>query len=133
MKFPSGGGTNSHIIFDKIISLENLFLAWREFRRGKRKKLEIQQFEFNLEDNLFQLHQDLQRKIYKPDPYVTFYTRDPKLRHIHKASVRDRVFHQAIFRILYPIFDRNFIFDSYSSRLLLIRILRAYIKELTRQ
>src|SRR3990167_9022661 len=117
MKFPSGGGgTNSHIIFDKIISLENLFLAWREFRRGKRKKLEIQQFEFNLEDNLFHLHQDLQRKIYKPDPYVTFYVRDPKLRHIHKASVRDRVFHQALFSILYDIFDEGFIFDSYSSR-----------------
>jgi len=36
---------------------------------------------------------------------------------IHKANVKDRVLHQAIFRILYPIFDKHFIFDSYSSRI----------------
>ncbi len=42
---------------------------------------------------------------------------DPKRRHIHKASVRDRVLHQAIFRVLYPVFDKHFIHDSYSSRL----------------
>ena len=41
---------------------------------------------------------------------------DPKKRHIHKAIVRDRILHQAVFRILYPIFNKHFIFDSYSSR-----------------
>ena len=41
---------------------------------------------------------------------------DPKLRKIHKASVRDRVLYQAVYRILYQIFDPNFIFHSYSSR-----------------
>lgn len=112
-----GGGVISHKIFDEIISLENLFSAWREFRRGKRKKAEVQQFEFNLEDNLFQLHRELEEKTYQSDPYDDFYIQDPKLRHIHKASVRDRVLHQAIFRVLYPIFDRSFIFNSYSSRL----------------
>jgi retron-type reverse transcriptase len=42
---------------------------------------------------------------------------DPKLRFINKASVRDRVVHQALFRIVYHIYDRSFIFDSYSCRL----------------
>lgn len=93
-----------------------MFLAWKEFRRGKRKKLEVQRFEFNLEDNLFQLHRELKYKIYEPRAYVGFYISDPKLRHIHKADVRDRVVHQAISRIIYPIFDRYFIFDSYASR-----------------
>lgn len=92
-------------------------MAWKEFRRGKRKKFEVQQFEFNLEDNLFQLHQELQLKNYQPLPYVSFRIQDPKLRHIHKANIRDRVLHQALFRILYSIFDKGFIFDSYSSRL----------------
>lgn len=31
--------------------------------------------------------------------------------------VKDRVLHHSIFRILYPIFDRTFIYDSYSCRL----------------
>jgi len=106
-----------HNIFDEIISIENLFLAWREFCRGKRKRLDVQQFEFNLEDNLFQLQQELNNKIYQHFHYTPFYIQDPKLRRIHKACVRDRVLHQAVFRVLYPIFDQGFIFDSYSCRL----------------
>lgn len=73
-------------------------------------------FELYLEDNLFNLHSDLLSGNYIHDPYVDFYICDPKRRHIHKASVRDRVLHQAIFRVLYPIFDKHFISDSYSSR-----------------
>ena len=112
-----GGGVNSHNVFEKIISLDNLFLAWREFKKGKTGKLDIHEFEFNLEENIFQLHDDLKNKKYKHGPYIAFYVRDPKLRHIHKASVRDRLFHHAVFRILYPIFDKGFIYDSYSCRL----------------
>jgi retron-type reverse transcriptase len=97
--------------------LENLFLAWKEFKVGKGSKQDVQEFEFNLEDNIFQLHEDLKNRSYIHSPYVSFYVTDPKLRHIHKACVRDRVLHHAIFRILYPIFDRNFIYDSYSCRL----------------
>jgi len=33
----SGGGLKSEDLFEKIISLDNLFLAWKEFRKGKRK------------------------------------------------------------------------------------------------
>lgn len=48
--------------------------------------------------------------------YHPFYVADPKLRHINKATVRDRVVHHALFRILYPGFDCRFIYDSYSCR-----------------
>ncbi|MDP3764425.1 MAG: reverse transcriptase domain-containing protein [bacterium] len=94
-----------------------MFLAWREFKKGKRKRLDVQEFDFNLEDNLFQLHSELKNKTYKHSQYIPFYVTDPKLRHIHKACVRDRVLHQAVFRVLYPIFDRHFMFDSYSCRI----------------
>ncbi len=95
-----------------------MFLAWKEFKKGKSKKKDVQEFEFNLEDNLFQLHQDLKEKTYRHASYTAFYITDPKLRHIHKAGVWDRVLHHAIFRILYPVFDQQFIFDSYSCRLM---------------
>lgn len=77
----------------------------------------MQNFEFNLEDNLFQLHKDLVDRKYVHGAYHSFYVTDPKLRHIHKASVRDRVLHHAIFRVLYPVFDRTFVYDSYACRL----------------
>lgn len=76
----------------------------------------MQAFAFNLEANIFDLHQALIEKHWQPNPYQAFYVRDPKLRHIHKASVRDRVLYHAVFRVLYPIFDPLFIHDSYSCR-----------------
>ncbi len=47
---------------------------------------------------------------------MAFGISDPKPRMIHKASVRDRVLHHAIYRVLYSYFDRRFIADAFSSR-----------------
>jgi len=80
------------------------------------KKADVLQFKFNLEDNLFQLHDELKNKTYHHSHYTAFNVSDPKLRRIHKATVGDRILHHAIFRILYPLFDKSFIFDSYSCR-----------------
>ena len=74
-------------------------------------------FEFSFEDNLLALHEDLHEEKYQHGPYTSFYVHDPKLRHIHKALVRDWLVHQAVFRVLYPIFDQKFISDSYSCRI----------------
>jgi RNA-directed DNA polymerase len=76
----------------------------------------VQEFEFCLEENLFRMHGDLARGQYRFAPYQPFSIADPKPRHIHKACVRDRVFHQAVFRALSPIFERISLFDSYSCR-----------------
>ena len=70
-----------------------------------------------MEDNLFELHNQLRNKTYRHSNYSTFNICDPKMRKINKAIVVDRVLHHAVFRILYTIFDSNFIFDSYSSRI----------------
>jgi len=106
-----------HNLYKKITDLNNLFYAFREFRRGKRKKREVAEFELNLEENIFALKKELDSFSYEHGGYFSFKIFDPKARIIHKAEVRDRIVHQALFRVLYPIFDRSFIFDSYSSRL----------------
>lgn len=106
-----------HDIFDKIISIENLISSWKEFRIGKKNRPDTLEFERNLEDNIWQLHDELRDKTYKHSPYISFYIHDPKLRHIHKAYVRDRVLHHAIVKHLDPIFEPGFIFDSYSCRI----------------
>jgi len=63
------------------------------------------------------LHQELKDKTYQHEPYKHFKISDPKPRDIHKASVRDRLLHRALYRKLYPFFDRVFATDSYSCRL----------------
>jgi len=96
--------------------LKNLFLAWKEFKKGKTNSQDVQEFALYLEDNIFQLHEELKSCRYTHGAYTPFFVTDPKLRHIHKASVRDRLLHHAVFRVLYPILDQNFIYDSYSCR-----------------
>jgi RNA-directed DNA polymerase len=103
--------------FRDIISLENLFLAWQEFLVGKKKKQDVQEFGRNLADNILALYEDLSKETYHHGGYQSFYVNDPKRRHIHKASVRDRLLHHAVYRVLYPFFDKTFIADSFSCRL----------------
>lgn len=103
-------------IYAKISTLENIFECWEEFRKNKKKRKDIIAFERNLEDNLFLLQQDLVSKKYKHGGYEAFLVRDPKLRLIHKASVRDRVVHHIVSRELEWIFEPTFYAHSYSCR-----------------
>ncbi len=67
-------------------------------------------------DNLLALHENLKNKTYTHGGYHAFKVNDPKPRDIHKATVRDRIVHRALYRVLYPFFDAVFIADSYSCR-----------------
>lgn len=90
--------------------------AWDEFSRGKRQKKDVQEFDLFLFENIGSLHDDLKAGRYRHAGYHAFKISDPKPRDIHKASVRDRLMHHAIYRVLYPFFDRTWIADSYSCR-----------------
>ncbi len=100
-----------------IISPKTLFRAWEIFKSDKRNKLDVAEFELNLEQNIFDLYRSLKSETYKHGPYRGFWIHDPKLRRIHKATVRDRVLHHAIFSILNQIYEPTFISDSYSCRI----------------
>jgi RNA-directed DNA polymerase len=103
-------------IYPLIISAENLFAAWEIFKRDKRNKPDVLEIEQNIEREIFKLRRELRNKTYQHGPYSGFWIRDPKLRRIHKATVRDRILHHAIFRVLNPIFEPTFIPASYSCR-----------------
>lgn len=102
--------------FEVITSLENLLVAWEEFTRGKKQRKDVQEFGFHLMDNLTLLHDDLVSFRYRHGGYQAFSIADPKPRSIHKASVRDRVLHHTLYRVLYPFFDRTFVSTSFSCR-----------------
>lgn len=102
--------------YNEIISLDNILLAWQEFLLGKFNKQDVQEFSLHLMDNILSLHQDLKNYTYQHGTYEDFYVNDPKRRHINKATVRDRLLHHAVYRQLYPFFDKTFISDSFSCR-----------------
>lgn len=99
-----------------MINPEALFAAWRCFRVGKTKREDVANFEWHLERNIFSLHRDLRSGAYRHGAYSSFFITDPKQRHIHKATVRDRVVHHAVFQVLNPIFEPTFIANSFSCR-----------------
>jgi len=76
----------------------------------------VAQFLLHFLDNILLLHEDLKNRKYRHGDYQPFKINDPKPRDIHKAEVRDRLLHHLIYNTLYPYFDRQFIFDSYSCR-----------------
>jgi RNA-directed DNA polymerase len=102
--------------YEHIISIENLLEAWKGFLKGKRNKKGVKEFQRFLMKNIYLLHEDLQRSTYIHAGYHAFKISDPKPRDIHKATVRDRLLHHALYRVLYPFFDNTFIADSYSCR-----------------
>ncbi|NMC64259.1 MAG: hypothetical protein GYA55_13935 [SAR324 cluster bacterium] len=103
-------------IFDQITSIENIFLSWFSFRRGKRQRLDMQMYERHLEDNLFLLHTDLRSAKYRHGEYSSFTVHDPKCRIIRKATIRDRFVHHLVHEALYTAFDSSFIAQSFSAR-----------------
>lgn len=103
-------------LYNEIIATSNLFLAWQAFSCDKKRKQDVLAFEWELEPNIFALHHELKTQTYRHGPYVGFYITDPKRRHIHKALVRDRVLHHAIYNKLYPLYDPTFISTSFSCR-----------------
>ncbi|MCX6798157.1 MAG: reverse transcriptase/maturase family protein, partial [Candidatus Falkowbacteria bacterium] len=109
--------TELEVTYQEIISSGNLLLAWQEFVVGKRAKKDVIEFSLNLADNILQLHGDLANHNYRHGPYKDFFVTDPKLRHIHKAAVSDRLVHHALYRQLYPYFAKKFIAHSYSCQL----------------
>lgn len=110
------GRVSVHSIYEAIISLKNIFTAWSEFQIGKKNREDVAKFSLNAEKYIFNLAQILTKEEYRHNRYEFFKVSDPKPRDIHKATVLDRVLHHAIVRILSPVFDKIFIFDSYSSR-----------------
>jgi retron-type reverse transcriptase len=104
-------------LFEDITSFENLVEAVRAAYRGKRFRPAPAVFQHDLERNLIELQDELRSGVYRPGPYRAFWIRDPKRRLISAAPYRDRVVHHAVCRVVEPIFDRAFIFDSYANRL----------------
>jgi len=103
-------------LWANVVSFEALLHAAEEARRGKRYRPAVAAFHFNLERELWKLHEELTSKTYRPGAYRSFFIYEPKVRQISAAPYRDRVVHHALTAVLEPIFERTFIADSYACR-----------------
>lgn len=94
-----------------------LYLAFLDARRGgKRRTHDEHKFEANAEENLLYLKEDLLNRTYRPGRSTAHVIFKPVIREIFAARFRDRIVHHLIFAIVYPWWDKQFIYDSYSCR-----------------
>jgi RNA-directed DNA polymerase len=102
--------------FSELVSFDNLYGAWQKAWRGAGKSSQSLDFNFNLENELLLLCDELKKELYQPGGYYYFTIHEPKKRLIAEAPFRDRVVHHAIVNVLEPIYERMFISDSYATR-----------------
>ncbi len=96
--------------------LKDLFCAYYDARRNKRNTPSQLRFESHLEQNLIELYEELRDHRYKPRPCSCFVIEDPVKREVFASDFRDRVVHHLYYNYFAPIFERLFIYDSYSCR-----------------
>lgn len=96
--------------------LSDLFAAYYDARKNKRKSAHALAFELEYEKNIFALYRDLKNRAYTVGKSEAFIVFDPVQREIIASPFRDRVVHHLIFNYINPIFEKTFITDSYSCR-----------------
>lgn len=96
--------------------LTDIFKAYYDARRNKRNTPSQLRFEMNLETNLINLYHELRDRKYKPSPSVCFIVQDSVKREVYASDFRDRVVHHLYYNYVSHLFDKQFIYDSYSCR-----------------
>lgn len=103
--------------YEKIYQFESLYQAYKATIKGKKEKKDVIQFELDLSNQLWKLHDELQMKLYRLGRYHCFQIYDPKKREIQALSIRDRVVQHSICdNVLKPYFEPRLIYDNAACR-----------------
>ena len=103
-------------LFEQAFTPDALHQAWLDASSGKRAKRATLDFGRNLSANLDALHAALHDGSYRPKPYKEFKVFEPKERIIFAPAFCDLVVQHAVYRLIYPIFNRTFIDQSFACR-----------------
>lgn len=98
------------------IELEEIFSAYYECRKNKRRTMNALAFEADYETNLIQLWKEINDRSYTPGKSIAFIVTEPVQREVFAADFRDRIVHHLIIQKLNHLFEAQFINDSYSCR-----------------
>ncbi|MFA5197388.1 MAG: reverse transcriptase/maturase family protein [Patescibacteria group bacterium] len=120
-----------------LFTYENIYQAYLKCRRRKRKTINALKFEYELENNLYNLMTELKARTYKPNRSTCFVVTDPTVREIFAADFRDRVVHHLFVTELDDIAEASFSFDSFACRKdkgthAAVKRLRFFIPKVTR-
>jgi len=98
------------------VSFHDLYIAWREARRGKKPSRNQLRFDTRWADRLLELQEQLNAGTWSPAKPICFIATAPKAREIHAPDFADRVLHHWLVPPLEAVYERIFIEDSYANR-----------------
>lgn len=98
------------------VDYDAVYKAWLAFKKGKKPRLSIDYFAYNMEEDLTCLATELTSRTYEHGGYDQVIVREKKRRDLAVSSVRDRVVHRLLYDHLLPIFDPVFDYDVWSCR-----------------
>jgi len=103
-------------LFDKIVDIKNLQIAYKKTCKGKRETYSYLEFKEFDQHNLINIQQELINNKYKIGNYRHFYVYDPKKRLISALCFKDRIVQHALCNIITDIFDKTFLKNSFACR-----------------
>jgi retron-type reverse transcriptase len=104
-------------LWSKIIDMENIRIAFHKAALHKSTYQNVQKRLENLEENLEMLRESLIHKTFTTSRYFEKKVYEPKERIIYVLPFYpDRIVQHALMNIVAPIWDKLFMYDSYSCR-----------------
>ena len=98
------------------IGLEEVFEAYYDCRKNKRRTANALLFESDYESYCVELWRDINERTYSIGRSIAFIVTKPKPREVFASDFRDRVVHHLVARRLEPLFESVFIEDTYNCR-----------------
>lgn len=104
-------------IYDKHLTLDNLYSCWNIVKKTCKNKKEIYYFSLNLNTNIYSIYKELKERTYKPNKYKCFMIFEPKARLVMSQSIRDKIVNHFITNYyLIPYLDSSLIDSNVATR-----------------
>lgn len=104
-------------LIERIGTYDNLYHAFRDCSRGKRRKDGFRHYLPKHSENLKSLELEINKsQNYRWSGYREFWVHDPKKRLVMAAPFKDRIVHTAIYRVIEPIVDKTLGARTYACR-----------------
>ena len=109
-------------MYEQLCKVETLFESWKSVRNkhsnGGIDGVSIASFEEKIHEHLSSLSDELKKGVWIPEPYLSVEIPKNKkeVRKLGLLSIKDKIVQHAIKSLVEPIFENNFVENSYAYR-----------------